>query len=253
MRPVPLAHRVAAVIVAVLLGGCERVLPRRTELQVGEHRVSLRAPRAWRYLDHGHEKLFRHEGSRLLHVVDLGPITGAGYARELEQAHDLIGEGRSGLGNERISAFRVPRELFGSKEAFDLYDERLSALRMETRRGDEGKGTSGFEALHAQLEGLAPPAPDVLVELALKRVGHEPWEREIESVADVSIAGRPARVVTTWDKRTHRGRQRHALVVHEGRLLMVRTSGYGEGEEAVATAFEGVVSSLEIVEAEAAR
>ena len=71
------ARRLATFLIPaglLLTPACSRPSP-RTELEIGRHRVSLRAPSDWLYLDHGYEKRFRQDLTYVA-VLDLGPVEG---------------------------------------------------------------------------------------------------------------------------------------------------------------------------------
>ena len=53
------------------------------ELQVGDHRVSVRVPREWEHVDYGQRQEFRHAETRIA-LVDGGPAPSAGIAGELD-------------------------------------------------------------------------------------------------------------------------------------------------------------------------
>lgn len=247
MRRAPLRSLARGVSLAVVLLAlaCSRPSP-ETELEVGRHRLSLRVPRGWLYVDQGFEKRFRQEAT-FVDVTDLGPVAGSRYAEELARAHEYWQASGTRVGYEETSKLLAPRELFASPEDFELQAEYRRKLVKGYEEGDGPLADANYQALLELLAGLTPLEPDAVTALALERVKFQKSEREVVSTEDVVVDGRPARLVRTWARLTHQGPQRYAFIVNAGSLLGVETSG--DRHDASSAAFDAIVGSLRFVSA----
>jgi hypothetical protein len=237
------ARRLAAVLIPaglLLAPACSRLSP-RTELEIGRHRVSLSAPRGWLYLDHGDEKRFRQDLTYVA-VLDLGPVEGASYARELATAREHWRAAGIRVGYQETSRLLAPRALFPSKDEFELQSEYRRKVVRGYEQGDDALAEASYQGLVDLLSRLTPLGLDAVTELVLERVKFEPWNREVVSAEDVEVDHRPGRSLKTWNKRTHQDPQRLTFLVNGGNLLAVATAG--DRYEASSAAFDLILDSL---------
>lgn len=244
-RPLRSPARGVSLAVVLLALACSRLGP-GAELEVGRHRLSLRVPRGWLYVDQGFEKRFRQEAT-FVDVTDLGPIAGSRYAEELASAHEHWQASGTRVGYEETTKLLAPRALFASPEDFELQAEYRRKLVKGYKEGDGPLAEANYQALLGLLGRLPPLGMDEVTALALERVQFKPWEEEVVSTEDVVVDGRPARLLRTWARLTHQGPQRYAFIVNAGSLLGIETSG--DRHEASSAAFDVIVGSLRFVPA----
>ena len=82
-----------SVVLAVAVAcACAPEPPIPTEVEAGVHRIAFRVPEGWLHFDHGREQRFERDLLQIS-IADLGPVSGAGYARVIERARDLLRHG----------------------------------------------------------------------------------------------------------------------------------------------------------------
>ena len=101
------------------------------------------------------------------------------------------------------------------------------------------------------LENLGPPTPphrdvDSLVDWGLAEVGHDE-RREVKSRRPVTLDGREAFDIETWNRLDHTNLQKIFLVIDEGDLLALHTVRMALGD--TLAAFDAIRDSLHFVSA----
>lgn len=224
-----------------------------TIVDLGTHRIGFVVPPGWLHSDHGMEQLFE-QGMAHIRLVDLGPATPEGFAETLREALGLF-EQNQWEDARTLLVSTNPRRFFASEKRWKSLQADWKSVTW-VRRDEALVGALGsvdgevdwevrgaFHDLLAQVSALRRPNLSELAENALVELGHDA-QRSIASEEALSISGKPALRIETWDRLSHLGRQSHLFVLSEGRLLCLWTQ-LGS-METVDPAFESLVTSLTI-------
>ena len=210
-------------------------------MDVGRHHVRLVPPSGWEHLDHGREQVFRNGEMKLL-LVDLGPSTRDGMARELRNAREIWLQGRRKDALARVHDLRgAPLDLATNHERA-VYWRPWYAMRDDS--ADSTTIGKAFEEFLVGIERLTDFPPESLAAYALDRSG-DMRRREVGSQERRTIHGAEWTVVETWDRVTHLYRSRLASFDNGGYLLALRIEG--GPIEVTGPIFDALLSSIEIV------
>ena len=239
---------VVALALLTLLAGCEREGPRTFEL--GPHRGQVRVPAGWAALDQGRQWRLRHRESELV-LQDLGAVGPHGIRREVEHARELWQAGRVDEARWRLRNVPVARELFPSAAEREAFWAAWSAFL-----GDPAKAVpysdidSAFSDILARIDALPPPDRPALADAGLKALGHD-QRRDVKSRQVLTVGGREALEVETWNRLSHASPQRFVFIAHDGYLLALYTARQADAE--ALSAFASVRDSLHFAAADSAR
>ena len=242
MRPLIFAlPAVAAVCLALCADAAAET--ERYDLTVGRQQISLEAPSDWQYVRRDDEHVFKNRIEQV-HVLDSGPMTREGFAREIRQARrffwgNQIDESISVLNRlklrdafpseaqwqavvpswRRISRSRIASSAVERRVVEDAYAEVLSAVAALPTR---------------DLESLALSALDAL----------EPMDRrDVRTQRTVSVDGRIGLLLETWDRLSHAHRLRFVFVPTGESVFIVRTN-FGDFAK-TGPVFDALVASIE--------
>ncbi len=240
----------AAALTGLLWTGCAGApeLPTLTSTDIGIHPVSFQTPKGWVHLDHGREHRFHRELAQIS-AADLGPVTAAGYLRELRHAHRLFRDYRY----EDAAAHLKSLDLLPAFPDEHLRKRFFRSWRkaMNGGRSDDithADAVVAWEYILEEVERLPEPDLAVLVQNrfpAIETAAH----REIAERTELEIDGRAAIRLESWDRLSHDHRQAFLFVLNQGNLLMFRME-IGEYAE-LKTAFETLAGSLTFQSADA--
>ena len=239
----------AVALLLALLAGCDsREAPRAFEL--GPHRGQVRVPPGWAAIDQGRQWRLR-KGDAELVLQDLGAAGPQGIRREVDRARELWQAGRVEEARWRLRNVMVPRELFPTAAQREAFWAAWSAFF-----GDPAKVVPyaqidpTFSDVLARVDAL--PAPDLpaLADTGLKALGHD-QRRDVKSRQALTVGGREALDVDTWNRLSHANPQRFLFIAHDGYLLALYTARQADAE--ALSAFASVRDSLHFAAADSAR
>lgn len=237
-----LGSRWAAGVLVLAGCACQSSAAETLALTVGAHRVTLTAPERWAHIDAGDRHRFRWRGAQI-EVADLGPVTTAGIRSEIQRARALYLIGSATESSDVVNGLRL-RGLFASQQQWDDFLVAWDAVRRARANDNRATKRAVDRAFQTVLRDIARVPQPSFTALAAGAVAEfEPMERrEIATQREVSIAGRSALVIDTWDRLAHAQRMRYAFVVNEGSVLMVRMA-FGAFER-IEGAFDDLVASI---------
>jgi len=233
------------VLACLLATACERVPetppPPLSRVDIGIHHVSFRVPQGWEHLDHGQEHRFHRELAQIS-AADLGPVTRAGYLRELRRAYQLFREDRFGDAEAHVVGLDVG-------PAFPEGDQRKRFLESWRKALDGGRSPNiawgdaqiAWEYILDEVEYLSDPGLAAIVENRFPSI-ETAAHREIGAQNPLELFGRPAIRIETWDRLSHDRRQSYLFVLNEENLFVLRME-VGTYDE-MKPAFETLVGSL---------
>jgi hypothetical protein len=216
---------VLAMAISIAALGCGRKSapppPPLRQFEIGAHHILLSPPVGWDVFEHGSEVLIRH-GEAQLTLSDLGPVGPRGIRRELERARDLWRQGKDKDARWRLRTIPVPDEAFETKEQREAYWSawhQVSAAPEDVRLGEV---EVAFDTLLARTAALSGSDFDTTVRWGLAKIEDEK-RRAVGQRRPLSIGGRQAVVLDTWERTSHGYPKRVAMVWNEGRLLSLVT------------------------------
>lgn len=242
MRALKSVAALFAVSFGVQAGGCSEEAAQPLNLEVGGHRVVFDAPQAWQHFDKGAEQFFKRDFDQIF-LNDAGIVTVGGFRTEVERAREVFRGGSLEQANDMLNALRW-RSSFPSIDRWEAFATSLNRARgLGDRRQhhDPDVVESAYTEMLVQLAAL--PERDIAT-LAAEVLGDfEPVDRRtIRDQGPMTIDGRRAWRIETWDRLNHIQRMRYIFVLDEGRFLVIRT-GLGKLADIEPT-FERIVASL---------
>ncbi|MCC6193430.1 MAG: hypothetical protein IT518_03090 [Burkholderiales bacterium] len=220
------AVRAALLLAVCMLAACSRLGPPQ-ELRVGEQLVSVRLAKGWEAREEvGAVALSAPQTGQstpmTVHLRDLGPVTPAGYRRELAAIAGLWEHRKADAAMTRLSALRWPRELFPSLARDAAFSEAWSALVRAPPGTGFAEVKADFETVDQSLASTPPLAPAALTTWALRQVDSGA-RREVTARKAVAVDGRAAEEIETRDTLAQGLPRRILLVPNEGRMLLATT------------------------------
>jgi hypothetical protein len=210
---------------------------------VGAHALSFRLPEGWERIDYGQRQVLRHAEDRIV-LMDLGPVDGPGYIREIEAVRDLWIQGRQPDAQARLNDLQLLPFGFSTRAEY----LRAHALLVQARQAlGSGPAYECNWRLRTVVDTIATqPAPPLsaYVEYVLDRLEPSRYrQREILPPKLTRIGDREALIVDSWDRLSHTQRQRFALTINAGRLLVIAVEA--GAFEATQTPYSAVLKSIE--------
>ena len=208
--------------------------------QVGAHQLRFLVPKGWQHLDQGAIQTFRKAGA-LLELKDLGIYSRPGVMRHIEHAQDLY------LKGEPLAAQEHLKRLPYLQAAFLKTDDWLKVAahwRILTQRQAQGE-TQRIVQAYDEVLNLLSYQPDTDFESVTEKlldIEDRNSQRDVSNQEILSIDGRKAVLVETWDELSHSMKMQHLFVLNKDSILgmNVRLGRY----EDVAQAFEQITASL---------
>jgi hypothetical protein len=230
-------------ILCLIALGCGRQAEvMRQEFRVGVHQASFTSRVTWQHVDQGDRHLLRR-GEVELVVQDLGPVGRDGIRREVERARVLWLAGKVGEARTALRMIPVSQEHFKTP----LHRTEFWEAWAEVSRAPDYLDTVAvdlrFRRVFEAVDSLRSRTVDALIADALKVMG-EDRRRSIAGKVRSNLDGREVWVVETWNRLSHVNRERFALVLDDGYLLVLRT-GRGPWPNA-SRDFEEVLKTLRI-------
>lgn len=220
--------RIALLIVVCVLAACSRQSPPQ-EIRVGEHVLSVRIPHDWQASEEaGAVALSAMTGATsqstplTVHLRDLGPVTPAGYRRELAAIAGLWEDRKGDAARARLAALRSPREIFSSLATDAAFAEAWPEIVRATPGTTFAEVKADFETVDKALESTQPLAPAAATTWALRQVDSGA-RREVRERKKVTVSGRDAEEIETRDTIAQGLPRRMLFVPNEGRMLLVTT------------------------------
>ena len=263
-------RRTAVVVVALAaaLSACGRPDPPR-DIEVGTHRVTARIPAGWEIFEQGQQALFKappltdaqyreldrsgklpHNPLAAVRLRDFGPVLPEGLKREIGDIEDQWRAGRVAYARTKMQALETTRALLPG--LFAQEDFRVAWATNMTAPDDEpytDAVAANFATILSLLDATPPPTLGKLADWALPRLGHD-GRRDIASRKLVSVGGREAEEIETWNRLSHTSSQR-LLFMTDGGSLLVLHSEPASGEDNT-RAYETIRASLQFTRAGAA-
>ena len=191
-------------------------------LAVGTHRVTLTLPAKWRHIDQGATHRFRRSiGS--ISVSDLGPVTPRGLFDTITRARSAFLDGHLEDAQAILATFDLRRTL-DDEESWREYKNRWNTLRRAGPRNviDAHDVDAAYADLLSGIFHLPVPTAAEVFDDALELIRHDDELREVLSAQVRTVDGREARLVETWNRRSHAHRQAHMFVLDKGYLLVAQ-------------------------------
>ena len=215
----------------------------RHELLVGRQQIRLEAPAAWQYTRRDAEHVFRNRLEQV-HVLDSGPMTREGFAREIRQARRLFLGNQIGESIDLLNQLKL-RAAFSSEVQWQAVAPSWRRISRSSIRSSAAERRAVEDAYAMVLSRVAAlPARD-LESLAMAALDAlEPMDRrDVRTQQPVSVDGRVGLLVETWDRLSHAHRTRYVFVPTGESLFVVRT-GLGDFSKTGAV-FDALVASIE--------
>jgi len=229
--------------VALMLVACAPAPEPRQPVQftVGLHDISLMGPEGWDHLDHGLEHRFQ-QGLNIISVTDIGPITRAGYLRELDHALELFRMERLEDAKAHLGNLHLRSTLFSPREWDEISDAWYVALDGGlTKPASTNEVELAYHALVQEIELQKGSSMAELVERIMPSL-YNGAHREVAEQTPVVIDGRQGVRLETWDRLSHDHRSSFLLIFNNDNLLVLRMElgAYGE----MKPTFDRLVESL---------
>ena len=215
----------------------------RHELLVGRQQTSLQAPADWQYVRRDAEHVFKNR-SEQVRVLDSGPLTREGFAREIRQARRLF------LGNQIDESIVLLNRLklraaFPSQAQWQAVVSswrRISRSSIGSSHAERRAVEDAYADVLSQVAALPTRGLESLAIAALDAL--EPTDRrDVRMQQPVSVDGRVGLLVETWDRLSHAHRTRYLFVPTGESLFVVRTE-FGDFAK-TGPVFDALVASIE--------
>lgn len=242
MRSLILASRVVATV--CLASSVDATAQtERFDLLVGRQQVSLEAPSDWQHIRRDDEHVFKNRIGQV-HVLDSGPMTREGFAREIRQARRLFWSNQTDESLALLSRLKL-RAAFSSQaqwQAFAPSWRRINRSRSGISAAERRAVEDAFAEVLRHVAALPTRDLESLTVAALDAL--EPMDRrDVRTQQHVSIDGRLGLLLETWDRLSHAQRTRYVFVPNGESIFIVRT-GFGDFEK-TGPVFDALVASIE--------
>jgi hypothetical protein len=212
--------RARAISPAVALAICLGCSGSKTiTVDVGIHRVRLTVPKGWEHLEHGRSQILR-QGESQMALVDMGPGTREGIAREIAAARALWLEGRRKDAFERIRSIGGPSLLYAASDQVTGFWRPWWEMKALGSTVDSATVGAAFDSLVAHVALLPDDSPQAMARFALDKTSN-PERHEISRQSRRLLNDANWVDIETWDRVTHLDRRRLALRENGGYLLVL--------------------------------
>ena len=242
------AARQWVIVSIVLLAACGAEVSQPTEpaielvdQKVGSHQLQFTVPKGWQHLDLGGIQSFRGSGA-LLEMEDLGTYSRSGLTKHIEQAQRLY------RGGNRLAAQEHLKRLPFFQGAFLKSDDwrQVEPFWKTLMRGQEQDQPERVKQAYQQVLTILSQQPRTDFETVTRKlldIEDRNGQRDIAEWEIVSIDGRKAVLVETWDKLSHSMKQKRLFILNEDNILSLRVRS-GPYEDIVAP-FDQITASIE--------
>lgn len=240
------------VLVGALLTACEgdvsQPLQHATEpavewvdKKVGAHQLRFLVPKGWQYLDQGSTQTLRKDGAVLV-LEDLGTYSKSGTAQHITQAQELYRGGDKLAAQEHLKRLPNLQTVFLKTDDWRHVEPHWRTLVHSQEQGQVERITEAYDQTLLILS-RQPETDFEAVANKLLRIEDRNRQRDIASRDIVSIDGRKAVRVETWDKLSHSMKTKHLFVLNQDNILgmSVRLGRY----EDIAPAFDQITASIQ--------
>jgi len=227
--------------------GCGENLPKpeqtadvRIEKLVGIHQLNFIVPQGWQHLDQGASQAFRNAGA-LLELHDLGTFSRLDIIDHIKAAQELYANGEPLAAQEHVKRLPYIQAAFLKAEDWLRVEDSWRTLTERQERDRPRDVKSAYEQVLNSL--YQQPKTDLsLVAEKLLQIEDRNGQREVSQENALSIDGRKAVLIDTWDRLSHSMKKQHLFVLNEGNILAltVRLGPY----DSVAQPFNEIARSL---------
>ena len=212
----------------------------RVEKQIGLHQLRFSVPHGWQHLDQGATQAFRNAGA-LLELQDLGTFSRLATIRHVEQAQDLYSKGESLAAQEHLKRLPYLQAAFLKAEDWLRVENSWRQLTQQQERARPKDINQAYEQVLSMLY-QQPKSDLAAVAEMLLQLEDRSGQREVARQSELSIDGRKAVLIETWDRLSHSMQQPNLFVRNEGNILRlsVRLGSY----DSVAEPFDQIARSL---------
>ena len=248
-------HRILVVAVSLgLLAACSPPSESSNKadlqsLEIGIHEIEFSIPAGWFVMDTGLGPILRtgesdYSAPSVISFEDLGPCTPEGIRRTLLEAREHCRAGRFGESRQLLDQISLD-QIVVIQEDIRSFDNAWSRVR-SPNHPRRGARPEEFEPAYQKLLDRAALIPRRSIEeLAREHIEEVSQNGRHETVKTdlVEVDGKPALVIDTWDRLSHKMRRRYLLLINDDNLFFMN-SNFGKFPE-IDAAFQQLLPSLQ--------